>query len=449
MKPRGPWTPKTKPVIARLPVVTYRARRPGKVYLDMNEPIFEKDEDEMVKALVSCGSMTLRESLHHYPVSSDLDVALRERVERHLGCDAGTMITRGSDAALRIVFEAFAFEGMRVGVLDPTYDSVLGMLARSGGVHVSRLPCESALDFSEVLDCDGEPFDVIYFCNPNNPFGYAIKRSDVLKAVDARPETLFVVDEAYVDHVVDAASVTVASECRLRNNLIVTRSFSKSYGIPGARLGVVISSAETLDVLARFACPTEVPDTSKAIGLACLLPEHLAVFREYFLRVRRLRETFMERLRSMKSPGYVGILCEEGIAAGLFATIELANEGIANGLTKYLNVECDLVVARKTFEDRSGKPRHLVRCTIGTAETTELMCAGILSFFSLGPHVGFAKNITLMHDDSEEHGVVRVRQEGGGRQVPRENEHLQIRMDRSRVQETGRGVQGRGAEGRE
>ena len=96
---------KTKPSVSRLHVVTYRTRRTNKTYLDMNEPMFESHEKHVIDTMITNGTTVLKQSLHQYPVNSDLELALRKRVGEDLSCGTdNVMITRGSDAALKIIF---------------------------------------------------------------------------------------------------------------------------------------------------------------------------------------------------------------------------------------------------------------------------------------------------------------------------------------------------------
>ena len=370
---------KTKPSVSRLHVVTYRTRRTNKTYLDMNEPMFESHEKHVIDTMILNGTTVLKQSLHQYPVNSDLELALRKRVGEVLSCGTdNVMITRGSDAALKIIFEAFAFEEISIGVLDPTYESVYDMMTRSGARNVKRLPCTSSHEFSEAL-VEGPIFDLVYVCNPNNPLGYVIHRDHILREVDSYPMTLFVVDEAYSEHA--SIPVSVAQDVSSRPNLIVTRSFSKSYGIPGQRLGVIASSTDVLGVLRKLVCPTEVLETSKAIGLVCLHPESQKCFSDYFARVRSLRSLFVDNMPTKGTAGYIGVLGGSADSVGLFVSIEVADEGVAKMLVEYLDQVSDIMVIPKKFVDSYERTRHLVRCMIGTTESTTRLIKGIKQFF--------------------------------------------------------------------
>lgn len=93
---------------------------------------------------------------------------------------------------------------------------------------------------------------VVFVTSPNNPTGLEVEDSDLLAMADALPEhVLLVIDQAYVDFSEtspDGGSLLLRA-AQERDNLLVLRSFSKSYGLAGLRLGFGVSSRETIDRL--------------------------------------------------------------------------------------------------------------------------------------------------------------------------------------------------------
>ena len=125
-----------------------------------------------------------------------------------------------------------------MAILQPTY-SEYERCAESRGATIVRIPLTEEHDFAaaseSVLPFVDPNLKMVILCNPNNPTGSTIPRSDVLtilKAVDER--TLVLVDEAYVEY---CPEVSVLGDVETWPNLIVVRTFSKAYALSGMRVG--------------------------------------------------------------------------------------------------------------------------------------------------------------------------------------------------------------------
>lgn len=89
---------------------------------------------------------------------------------------------------------------------------------------------------------------MVQLCNPNNPTGIAKPGSIIRPAVEKMAEkTTVVVDEAYIELVDDEAEMTCIPLIKDGKDVIVTRTFSKIYGMAGIRVGYTVSSAETAE----------------------------------------------------------------------------------------------------------------------------------------------------------------------------------------------------------
>ncbi len=118
--------------------------------------------------------------------------------------------------------------------------------------------------------------------NPVSPLGHAWKRDRLLKMVDDTRDLMVVVDEAYISFYPDEAERTVVADAATRKNLLVLRSVTKIFGIPGLRVGYAVGSAEMVKLLREFQNPWSVDSASEAALLACL-QEH-----EYLARTIEL-----------------------------------------------------------------------------------------------------------------------------------------------------------------
>lgn len=176
-----------------------------------------------------------------YPDAGYAD--LRRALARYLGVGPEHVLpTNGGAEALFLAALGLARSGARRAViLEPTF-SEYAAAARAAGMEVVRRVGwrEDGSRFS--LDHDAgtglESRDVVFLCNPNNPTGTALPRDEVLGVAEAvrRAGAKLVLDEAFADF---APEVSVASEAGA--GLVVARSFTKFFGVPGLRLGCLIS----------------------------------------------------------------------------------------------------------------------------------------------------------------------------------------------------------------
>ncbi len=122
----------------------------------------------------------------------------------------------------------------------------------------------------------------VFVCNPNNPTGKYLNRREVEALLENIEDCLLVVDEAYVAFVADSwDSIPLAS----RENVVVLRSMTKDYGLPGLRLGYAVAGREIATTLRAVLPPWNVNIAAQEIGAALLaedasLARSLAQLRE-------------------------------------------------------------------------------------------------------------------------------------------------------------------------
>ena len=107
---------------------------------------------------------------------------------------------------------------------------------------------------------------IIFLCNPNNPTGHYLSRTDIESIAEAIPGTLIVIDEAYVNFVDNRWSSQYLIE---RGNVIILRSMTKDYGIAGLRLGYALADREVIKILRKVCPPWNVNVFAQKAG--CML----------------------------------------------------------------------------------------------------------------------------------------------------------------------------------
>ena len=164
------------------------------------------------------------------------------------------MVTEGATAGLGFIAEVFIQPGDEIILTPPTYPSYYNYVKRCRGKLVEVPLEEDTLtpDFNKVLAAITDKTKAIFLCNPNNPTATLIDAEELHAFQKKLPEhVLLVVDEAYIDFVEDPDYRTMVDAISDDANLIVVRTFSKLYGMAGARMGYLMSNNEIIEYLQR------------------------------------------------------------------------------------------------------------------------------------------------------------------------------------------------------
>jgi histidinol-phosphate aminotransferase/imidazoleglycerol-phosphate dehydratase/histidinol-phosphatase len=177
-----------------------------------------------------------------------------------------------------------------VSVCQPTF-SAYAQFARLQGARIvdARLDENFDFDVDRFLDAAaGEPsLKLAFLCSPNNPTGNVTSAADVLRVADALPNTIIVLDEAYIEF---SEQPSLTEEAMTRENLVILRTLSKAYGLAGARVGCAIGTPELIDLITRALPPYPMPSVSIQAALATLSPSRRAVHEERIERIKRDRD---------------------------------------------------------------------------------------------------------------------------------------------------------------
>jgi histidinol-phosphate aminotransferase len=325
------------------------AARPDQVplKLDWNEATIPPSP-KVIEAIT--GFLGNTHHLNWYPVLNSTN--LIEKLARHWNV-AGErlLITNGSDQALDTVCATYLNPGDQVLVPSPTYTHFL-VFAQTRGAQI--VPFYGADPFQPAFDA---LLDVVlrlrpkllYLVNPNNPTGVCYTPEQVAALLAAVPETLVIVDEAYSEF----AGFDCIHLLEAYSNLIITRTFSKAYGMAGLRIGYALAAPEVVRDMRRVFNPKSVNVLAQIGAMAAL--DDQPYLRAYLDEVARSKEVLGEWLA----------------ARGLVHHITPAN---------YVMIRFDrapwvvqtLQEAGVYVRDRSGQQRleNYVRFTIGTVEHT-------------------------------------------------------------------------------
>ena len=194
-------------------------------------------------------------SLDHYP--DDSSVVLKEAVAEHHGLRAENIIPgTGSSELIRLFPEVFMERGDKVLMPRPTFgEYAFGCNFMGAEIVWSELPRAKGFrcDVGKLVEILDESFKAVYLCNPNNPTGTTCTRAaitELLREAERRNVLVFL-DETLLELLPNEPELSCASLVESHDNLFIIRSLTKSFAIPGLRVGYGLGSKRMISCLER------------------------------------------------------------------------------------------------------------------------------------------------------------------------------------------------------
>lgn len=324
--------------------------------LDRNESYWLLDD----ALLAACKDYDVR-VLSTYPQYEEL----KQKVAAYAGVSTDSVaLTPGSDAAIQELARLYVGDGRTALLPVPTFYGYESVLAR---VRASVIPAyyfekDGAFHFPVEEVCalmQSEKPAAVFLCNPNNPLGCPIPDDELQQVMDAASasDTLLVVDEAYYEY----SGRTVVSELDSHPNLIILRTFSKGFGIPGARVGYAIAAPEIIKKIEALLLPWPIAHTS--LFAASTLLDRAGAVAARRQRTVEARETFhaelSQRTRGILYPSETNFLLMR-IESSQEIARKLKEQGIAVATGEWMSgfleakqlLESTLRIATPSPEDR-------------------------------------------------------------------------------------------------
>lgn len=336
-----PYVPGEQPVLARF------------IKLNTNENPYPPSPRVVEAILRELGDDG--ESLRRYPDPSAR--ALREVVARHRGLRVGQVfVGNGSDEVLAHAFQALLKHDKPIRIADITY-GFYPVYAKLYDVPFETVPVDA--DFAIDVDDYCVPNGGVLLANPNSPTGRTLSLSEIEAVLNGNPDSVVVIDEAYVDFGAESAVGLIDRY----ENLLVVQTVSKARSLAGMRVGFAFGHEALIDALTRVKDSFNSYPLDRLAQVATIAAyEDDAWFRETCAKVVTSRERIVPQLMSL----------------GFEVVPSAANFVFAR------HVECDAATIADSLKEKGILVRHFMlpridqylRISIGTdAECDALLCA--------------------------------------------------------------------------
>jgi len=331
--------------------------RRGKLRLDFNEnPI--GCSPKVIKMLKSL----TREDIAIYPeynkinkkIATFFDVSQDE-----------FLLTNGTDEGIKLIMDTYLSPQDEILLPIPTF-SMFEIYASIIGCQITKVLYNPDLGFptNNLLKNISAKTKLIILSNPNNPTGTIINENDILKIlkISKKKGILVLLDEAYYDF----CGQTFLPSINKYENLIITRTFSKAYGLAGLRLGVLFSKSQNIKYLRRVLSPYSVNNIAVMAAMIALDDkEYIKKFSNMIKNNRNIVKKELEKLGLKVYPSHTNFL-------------------ITDFGNPYDYVENELKKREILVRNRSNYPllKNCLRIGIGTEEQCEKLLQAIREILS-------------------------------------------------------------------
>lgn len=296
--------------------------------------------------------------------------------QRHGVPAKSVVVGNGSDEIIDLLIRILAEAGQRedgegrdeIVCFEPCF-SIYPIQARIAGISLRRCPLKSDLtqDLVSLGKLAGPDTRLVFVTTPDNPTGYCPPVEELAALArhlaEAAPKALLVLDEAYMDFATDETRHSLLATGRLPENVAVLRTFSKSFGLAGLRLGYAILPEQVADCWWRSRLPFSVNILAEQAGLAALADR---TFREQTMAVTREGRAFL-------SSGLARLGCNVWPSSANFLMFSLPESaGTARQCFEALLASGVIIRPLGSY----GLPGHL-RVSIGTAEENQIFLNGL------------------------------------------------------------------------
>jgi histidinol-phosphate aminotransferase len=263
-------SPQPRPAIAQIP--PYVAGRQPQPQDGLTTYKLSSNENPYppLPGVVEAANAAVR-TMNRYPDMGN--TALYDALAAKLGVPTDHLaLATGSVALIYQLVQAFCDPGDEVVCAWRSFEAY-PIAVTAAGAALVRVPvtADGRHDLDAMAEAVTSKTRVVLVCTPNNPTGPAVTQAE-LDAFLAKvpPQVLVVVDEAYVEFVRMPDAVDGVATYRQRENVLLTRTFSKAYGLAGLRVGYAVGPAPVAEALRAVSLPFGVSGVAQAAAVASL-----------------------------------------------------------------------------------------------------------------------------------------------------------------------------------
>lgn len=240
-------------------------------------------------------------SLNRYPECQPEELV--ERYADYAGVHKTQVIaTRGSDEAIGLIVRTFCEPGVEgILIAPPTYGMYeVAANTNDALVAIAERNDDFSLDAQHLIDgVKNASFTVkaVFIDSPANPLGIVFPKDELIKLLKALPDTLIVLDEAYIEFANKEDDLTyLVNEYE---NLIVTRTLSKAFALAGIRCGFAIANENLIKAMLKVIDPYPICDPVAQIAVQALSDHGVEMTKERALKCNERREKLEADLKAL------------------------------------------------------------------------------------------------------------------------------------------------------
>lgn len=290
-------------------------------------------------------------ALYPSPVNHPLMLKLALKLGVH---PEQLFLSNGSDYIYNLLLNCYVLHSDKHIVTHEYAFSTYAIQAHSLQIPVRTVPVNAdwQVNIQHLLQTCTEKTGIIFLANPNNPTGSLVSQEQIKYLLEHMPQsTLLVLDEAYYEFAASRQSCNSQDWLQEHPNLVITRTFSKIYGMAGLRLGYMMAHPDLVSVLQRLQLPFTVNQAALSAGYAALDDE---AFIQLSLK---LNQEGMEQLRASFNERRIDYLP----SACNFLTFDCKEDALA----LYNHLLDNGIIVRPLH---AYKMNHYIRVTSGTKE---------------------------------------------------------------------------------
>ncbi len=258
--------------------------------LDSNENLVLEKTFTKAIALKSINDNDFREyPLEHFETLYNKIAKYANLSTRHVG------IGNGSDQIMDLILSTIC-KGKSAITINPTFSYFIDRCnmhnISTKLINLSAL--DNSLDFGLFIK-ESKNKDIIYLASPNNPTSNQFKIEDICNLIEVSNDKLIIIDEAYVEFSNHSLSHLVTKY----NHVIIMRTFSKAFGLAGARIGYILANEDLIDVFNQY-IQLPYPLSSFSMQLAITALENFEIIRRSIDSIKKERSVTYDKLNAIK-----------------------------------------------------------------------------------------------------------------------------------------------------